>query len=100
MASMPLSQCIWLVSLMSYDQAFLDLKQKILEQKALQPLDNPFGARRHPCLRNELSPKCPVRTFEDWYSRVDSNRQPPDPQSEECARASCCAVALSLNNRA
>ena len=31
---------IWLVSFMSYDLGFIDL-----EQKTLQPLDNPFGPR-------------------------------------------------------
>jgi transposase InsO family protein len=31
---------IWLVSFMSYDLGYIDL-----EEKALQPLDNPFGAR-------------------------------------------------------
>ncbi len=31
---------IWIVSFMSYDLGFIDL-----EQKTLQPLDNPFGPR-------------------------------------------------------
>ena len=31
---------IWIVSFMQYDLGFIDL-----EQKTLQPLDNPFGAR-------------------------------------------------------
>jgi hypothetical protein len=34
---------IWLVSFMSYDLGFIDL-----EQKTLQPLDNPFGLRLSP----------------------------------------------------
>jgi hypothetical protein len=34
---------IWLVSFMSYDLGFIDL-----EQKTLQPLDNPFGPRLSP----------------------------------------------------
>jgi hypothetical protein len=34
---------IWLVSFMSYDLGFIDL-----EQKTLQPLDNPFGTRLLP----------------------------------------------------
>ena len=34
---------IWLVSFMSYDLGFIDL-----EQKTLQPLDNPFGPRLLP----------------------------------------------------
>jgi Integrase core domain len=34
---------IWIVSFMHYDLGFIDL-----EQKTLQPLDNPFGARLSP----------------------------------------------------
>ena len=34
---------IWLVSFMSYDLGFIDL-----EQRTLQPLDNPFGPRLLP----------------------------------------------------
>ncbi|KRR06542.1 hypothetical protein CQ12_33615 [Bradyrhizobium jicamae] len=34
---------IWLVSFMHYDLGYFDL-----EQKTLQPLDNPFGARLSP----------------------------------------------------
>jgi hypothetical protein len=34
---------IWLVSFMSYDLDFIDL-----EQKTLQPIDNPFGPRLSP----------------------------------------------------
>lgn len=34
---------IWLVSFMHYDLGFIDL-----EQKTLQPLDNPFGPRSSP----------------------------------------------------
>ena len=34
---------IWLVSFMSYDLGFIDL-----EQRTLQPLDNPFGPRLSP----------------------------------------------------
>jgi len=33
----------WIVSFMHYDLGFIDL-----EQKTLQPLDNPFGARLSP----------------------------------------------------
>ena len=40
---------IWIVSFMHYDLGFIDL-----EQKTLQPLDNPFGPR--------LLPMSPVRT--------------------------------------
>ena len=36
-------QGIWIVSFMSYDLGFIDL-----EQKTLQPLDNPFGPRLSP----------------------------------------------------
>ena len=42
---------IWIVSFMHYDLGYIDL-----EQKTLQPLDNPFGPR--------LSPMCPVRTLD------------------------------------
>ena len=34
---------IWIVSVMHYDLGFIDL-----EQKTLQPLDNPFGPRLLP----------------------------------------------------
>jgi hypothetical protein len=34
---------IWIVSFMSYDLSFIDL-----EQKTLQPLDNPFGPKLSP----------------------------------------------------
>lgn len=34
---------IWIVSFLDYDLGYIDL-----EQKALQPLDNPFGARLSP----------------------------------------------------
>ena len=34
---------VWLVSFMGYDFGFIDL-----EQKTLQPLDNPFGPRVSP----------------------------------------------------
>ncbi len=40
---------IWLVSFMDYDLGYIDL-----EEKTLQPLDNPFGPR--------VLPMCPVRT--------------------------------------
>jgi hypothetical protein len=40
---------IWLVSFMGYDLGYIDL-----EQKTLQPLDNPFGPK--------LSPMSPVRS--------------------------------------
>ena len=40
---------IWIVSFMHYDLGYIDL-----EQKTLQPLDNPFGARLSPCLRYDL----------------------------------------------
>lgn len=34
---------IWIVSFMQYDLGFIDL-----EQRTLQPFDNPFGARLSP----------------------------------------------------
>jgi hypothetical protein len=42
---------------MRYDLGYFDL-----EQKTLQPLDNPFGTSCHPCLRYDVSPMCPGRT--------------------------------------
>ena len=51
---------IWIVSFMHYDLGYIDL-----EQKTLQPLDNPFGPRLSPiCLRYDLSPMCSGRTLE------------------------------------
>ena len=38
-----LDEGIWIVSFMHYDLAYIDL-----EQKTLQPLDNPFGTRLLP----------------------------------------------------
>src|ERR1035441_5072427 len=49
---------IWLVSFMHYDLGYFDL-----EQKTLQPLDNPFGTRLSPCLRYDLLPMSPGRTY-------------------------------------
>ena len=55
---------------MHYDTGYIDL-----EQKTLQPLDNPFGARLYPCLRYGPLPVSPIRTpgdlaetqgFEPW----------------------------------
>ncbi|HEX3415978.1 MAG TPA: hypothetical protein VHT21_06180, partial [Stellaceae bacterium] len=51
---------IWIVSFMHYDLGFIDL-----EQKTLQPLDNPFGTGLSPCLRYVLLPMSPVRTEPD-----------------------------------
>ena len=45
---------IWLVSFIAYDLGYIDL-----EQKTLQPIDNPFGPIVSPCLRYELLPMCP-----------------------------------------
>jgi transposase InsO family protein len=50
---------IWIVSFMRYDLGFIDL-----EQKTLQPLDNPSGRSCHPCLRYAPLPMCPGRTAE------------------------------------
>ena len=63
---------IWLVSFMHYDLGYIDL-----EQRTLQPLDNPFGPRLlpiilgpscHPCLR--------AGHLKHWRSREDSNLRP------------------------
>ena len=48
---------IWIVSFIHYDLGFIDL-----EQKTLQPLDNPFGTGLSPCLRYVPLPTSPVRT--------------------------------------
>ena len=48
---------IWLVSFMDYDLGYIDL-----EEKTLQPLQNPFGPKCNPCLRNVLLPMSPERT--------------------------------------
>ena len=50
---------IWLVSFMHYDLGYFDL-----EQKTLQPLDNPFGPR--------LSPMSQVRSV-TYVSGPDTN---------------------------
>jgi hypothetical protein len=49
---------IWLVSFIDYDLGYTDL-----EQKTLQPVDDPLGLGCHPCLRYVLSPMCPGRTL-------------------------------------
>jgi transposase len=48
---------IWVVSFLSYDLGFIDL-----EQRTLQPLDNPFGPRLLPMSYDSL-PISPVRTL-------------------------------------
>jgi hypothetical protein len=61
----------WLVSFLDCDLGFIDL-----EQRTLQPLDNPFGARLSPSLRYNLLPMSPGRTKETWGGRGDSNPRP------------------------
>ena len=51
---------IWLVSFMHYDLGYIDL-----EQRTLQPLDNPFGSR--------LSPMSPGRTGREWRAGADDD---------------------------
>ena len=48
---------IWLVTFMHYDLGYFDD-----ETCRLEPIDNPFGPKCYPCLRNELSPMCPEWT--------------------------------------
>ena len=49
---------IWLVTFMTYDLGYIDL-----EQKTLQPIDNPHRARGcNPCLRYKMLPMSPGRT--------------------------------------
>ncbi len=63
---------IWIVSFVHYDLGYIDL-----EQKTLQPLDNPFGAGS--------LPKSWVRSVDHvsgpytnrWRARQDSNPRPP-----------------------
>jgi hypothetical protein len=45
---------IWTVSFTQYDLRHIDL-----EQKSLQPIDNPFGSGCYLCLRNKLFPMSP-----------------------------------------
>ena len=73
---------IWIVSFMHYDLGFIDL-----EQKTLQPLDNPSAQGCHPCLRYVLLPMSPVRTYFRWSGRGDSNPRPQPWQG--------CALPLS-----
>ena len=40
---------IWLVSFMHYDLGYIDL-----EQKTLQPIDNPFGTRLSPMSQEQI----------------------------------------------
>src|SRR6202158_1690380 len=62
---------IWLVSFMDYDLGYVDL-----EEKTLQPLDNPFAPKCYPCSRYVLLPMCPGRTGKNWRARRDSNPRP------------------------
>jgi hypothetical protein len=52
---------IWIVSFMQYDLGYIDL-----EQRTLQPLDNPSARGCHPCLRYVALPMSPVRTQTGW----------------------------------
>jgi len=51
---------IWLASFMHYDLGYFDL-----EQKTLQPFDNPFGTRLSPMswVRSGLHPMCETRNW-------------------------------------
>src|SRR5262249_10172697 len=49
---------IWLVSFMDYDLGYFDLETRVLE-----PLENPFGPKVFPCLRDVGEPLVPGRTF-------------------------------------
>ena len=48
---------IWVASFMAYDLGYIDL-----EQKTLQPIDNPFGSRVYPYLWYVPLPMSPDRT--------------------------------------
>jgi hypothetical protein len=58
---------IWLLSFMHFDLGYFDL-----EQKTLQPLDNPFGSRLSPILRYVVLPICPGRTIPKWRAIQNS----------------------------
>ena len=51
---------IWLISFMHYDLGYFDL-----EQKTLQPLDNPFGTRLSPMSQVQFGvhPMCETRNW-------------------------------------
>ena len=53
---------IWLVSFMHYDLGYIDL-----EQRTLQPLDNPSAQGCHLCLRYVLLPMSPGWTLIHWW---------------------------------
>jgi Integrase core domain len=59
---------IWVVTFMAYDLGYIDL-----EQKTLQPIDNPSVPECHPCLRYNPLPMCPGRTEKSWRREWDSN---------------------------
>lgn len=56
-AGKEVDDAIWPVSFKDYDLGYIDL-----EQKTLQPLNNPFGLRVHPCDWNKPSPMSPLWT--------------------------------------
>ena len=60
---------IWLADFMRYDLGYFDL-----EQKTLQPLDNPFGTRLSPMSRYDLSPMCPGWTPDCVAGHVRNTR--------------------------
>ena len=62
---------IWLVSFIDYDLGYIDL-----EQRTLQPVDNPFGPRLSPSLRYVLLPMCPGRTNRAFARRTDLHLLP------------------------
>ena len=62
---------IWLISFMHYDLGYIDL-----EQKTLQPIDNPLSTRLSPCLRTRMLPMSPGWTEKNWSGRRDSNPRP------------------------
>ncbi len=64
---------VWIVSFMSYDLGFIDL-----EQKTLQPLDNPFGPRLSPMsvVTHVLGTICHpcIRAGQNWIGAGEGNR--------------------------
>jgi len=65
---------IWLVTFIDYDLGYIDL-----EQKTLQPLDNPLGQGCHPFHRYVLSPMSPGRTESCRYAFAELPTHTPAP---------------------
>jgi hypothetical protein len=67
---------ICIVSLMQYDLGYIDL-----EQKALQPLDNPFGSRRLQTWQDSLHGESPPPGEGLWVCDKPQERGAPDERA-------------------